>query len=70
MNWIEINEDRSNLPKVHVDVLVTVIGCETPEMAWLSSFSDKWIDTKTRNTYEDDDVIAWMPLPELFKKRK
>jgi hypothetical protein len=39
-------------------------------MAWLSSFSDKWIDTKTRNTYEDDDVIAWMPLPELFKKRK
>ena len=25
MNWIEINEDRSNLPKVHVDVLVTVL---------------------------------------------
>lgn len=66
MEWIEINDD-SNLPEKRIDVLVTVAGNTTAEIAWLASSND-WVNSKTRYVYEKNDVIAWMYLPKIFKK--
>jgi hypothetical protein len=66
MNWIEINEDKTNLPEDGVDVLVTY---DIKEMQIM--YNDTEIN-KFRNfdgvIYSLERVTAWIPLPEPFKK--
>jgi hypothetical protein len=68
MNWIEINEDRSNLPESCVNILITRISQDKlyVEEAYFATENEFW-------DFDGDiiyNVIAWMPLPEPFKKTK
>jgi hypothetical protein len=68
MNWIEINEDKTNLPKIETWVLVTHILKNGRTVVDLSSFCDKYVFVDVYGYDVLENVLAWMPLPEPFKK--
>lgn len=62
--WIPCSE---RLPEIRVDVLVTsctghVFVAERTNMDW-NDWAGEW-------TFEMDDIIAWLPLPEPYKENK
>jgi hypothetical protein len=70
MNWIEINEDRSNLPNLFENILITndqstiLIGCRSS-----SDEGEIWFFEADEDAHYQNEIIAWMPLPEPFKKQ-
>lgn len=70
MNWIVINEERSNLPDLCSDVLVTYssYGSVSTQLAFFDG-SRRFYDVKCENRW-DREVVAWMYLPEAYKPPK
>lgn len=70
MNWIVINEERSNLPELCTDVLVTYssYGSVSTQLAFFDSEGGFCKFHGGRNW--NDKVIAWMYLPEAYKPPK
>ena len=65
LQWIPCKE---RLPEAHVDVLIcdnygNITDGElidTSHFGWLGAMSDR--------SYDFDDVVAWMPLPEPYRE--
>lgn len=57
-DWIPCSEQ---LPKNNKDVLITC-ECGDVEVGW---YDGEWNGEGC--VYDDDDIIAWMPLPEPWK---
>lgn len=69
MNWIEINEERSNLPELCSEVLVTLAFTYGDSITMLSYFDgDGTFYDLQGMTNLDHRVIAWMYIPKPFKK--
>ena len=65
MNWIEINEERTNLPEPCSDVLITHIYGATQ----IAYFDGDGCFYDIDGVYNSDSkVIAWMYLPKPFQK--
>lgn len=67
MDWIEINEDRSNLPEICSEVLVTYKHGEITTELSLFGEDGVFYDINGNNNW-DNRVIAWMYMPKPFKK--
>lgn len=66
MEWIKINEDKSNLPEVSCELLIT--NCYG-EVSLTYYDSEKTIFDIEDNIFEYPyKVIAYMYLPEPFKE--
>lgn len=59
-SWISASE---RLPKEDEEVLVTTIG---NQVCWAFRYLDEW--NTCLSTFENNDVLAWMPLPEPYKE--
>lgn len=69
MEWIEINEKRSNLPALCSEVLITYTYTYEDGTVMLGYFDgDGCFYDLQGMTNLDDRVIAWMYLPKPFKK--
>lgn len=60
--WIPVTE---RLPEKHEEVLVTVAG--EIVIAWLY-LDGRWRSNDCPETYLNDFITAWMPLPEPYRK--
>jgi hypothetical protein len=58
--WISASE---RLPKEDEEVLVTTIG---NQVCWAFRYLDEW--NTCLSTFENEYVLAWMPLPEPYKE--
>lgn len=58
--WIPVSE---RLPEKEGEVLVTTSWCNVC-MAWCDN--GKW-RAEYINGYDDDEILAWMPLPEPYR---
>lgn len=60
--WIPVTE---RLPEKHDEVLVTVAG--EIVIAWLY-LDGRWRSNDCPETYLNDFITAWMPLPEPYRE--
>lgn len=64
--WIPVSE---RLPEVHRSILIATSQGYVAEGEYDGMYDDhhKWIQYRWSATLWDDEVIAWMPLPEPYK---
>lgn len=75
-NWIKI-KCPDDLPALDVDVLGTLkeysdVVKVARQKSYIEDCGWEWVlaDDIEGNSYEPDEIIAWMPLPERFKEDK
>jgi len=67
MNWIKINDEKTNLPEEYKDVLVTENWQNTVQVMYYDSIKNNFKNNDDVS-YELNEITAYMYLPEPFKE--
>jgi hypothetical protein len=63
--WIPYSE---RMPEEETDILVTYIDGEETRIIPVNYGRDKWFDCIFNRALDSFKVIAWMPLPEVYRE--
>lgn len=66
MRWVPCEE---RLPEIGHNILISTIYGYAGEGEYkgFDGYHHKWIQYRWSATFWDDEVIAWMPLPEPYR---